>query len=236
MLNYAHRGASDYAPENTISSFYMGLVLGANAIETDVRRCGSGELILFHDNTVERITDGTGLVCEKTLAELKQLKVFANATTKFYDRIPTYQEFLEIFSGYDIKFAIELKGPDVEDETYALSKQYGILHKTTFTSGSFERLKRMKELDPSVRIGWLVQDPQDEHLEKLLSIEGEEICPRACFTTEESVRKWRDLGLGVRVWYIENVRMMKEMCRLGVDGMTINYPDRLVSYLSTHRD
>ena len=51
MLNYAHRGASDYAPENTISSFYMGLVLGANAIETDVRRCASGEVILFHDST-----------------------------------------------------------------------------------------------------------------------------------------------------------------------------------------
>ena len=188
MLNYAHRGASDYAPENTISSFYMGLLLGANAVETDVRRCGSGEIVLFHDSAVDRVTDGTGLVCEKSIDELKQLKVFANATSKFFDRIPTYQEFLEIFSGYDIKFAIELKGPDVEDDTYALSRQYGILHKTTFTSGSFERLKRMKEKDPSVRIGWLVQDPQDEHLERLLSIGGEEICPRAGYTTADSGR------------------------------------------------
>lgn len=231
MINYAHRGASDYAPENTISSFYMGLLLGANGIETDVRRCGSGELVLFHDTLLDRVTDSSGIVPKKSLEELKQVKVYGGCTSGFYDRIPTYREFLENFAKYDINFAIELKGPGVEEDTLALSEEFGILHKTTFTSGAFERIAKMKELNPKVRIGWLVQNPEDEHLEKLLSIGGEEICPRALYTTEESMKKWRGLGLGVRCWYVENTQMMVKMCQLGVDGMTINYPDRLVSYL-----
>ena len=115
MINYAHRGASEYAPENTLSSFYMGLQLGANGIETDVQRTKDGVLVLFHDDTVDRVTNGVGKLCDYTLDELKELKVFGNSTTGFYDRIVTFREFLEKFSNYDIQFAIELKGPGVEE-------------------------------------------------------------------------------------------------------------------------
>ena len=62
MINYAHRGASEYAPENTLSSFYLGLLQGANGIETDVQRTKDGVLVLFHDNTLDRVTDSTGRV------------------------------------------------------------------------------------------------------------------------------------------------------------------------------
>ena len=117
MINYAHRGASEYAPENTLSSFYLGLLQGANGIETDVQRTKDGVLVLFHDPTIDRVTNGTGNLCDYTLEELKALKVTANVTNTFYDRIVTLREFLEKFASYDINFAIELKVEGVEEET-----------------------------------------------------------------------------------------------------------------------
>ncbi|MBR7165849.1 MAG: glycerophosphodiester phosphodiesterase [Clostridia bacterium] len=144
MINYAHRGASEYSPENTLSSFYLGLIQGANGIETDVRRTKDGELVLFHDSKLSRVTDGDGLLAEHTLAELKKLRVYGNSTNTFYDRIPTYREFLEHFASYDIRFAIELKAEDIEADVLRLSKEFGILEKTTFTSSHFDYLKKLK--------------------------------------------------------------------------------------------
>ena len=238
MINYAHRGASEYAPENTLSSFYLGLMQGANGIETDVRRTSDGHLVLFHDSKLDRVTDGVGLLSEHTLAELKELKVKGNSCNGFYDRIPTYREFLEHFSKYNIRFAIELKASDIEADVLSLSKEYGIFERTTFTSSKLEYLANLKKLDPSARIGWLlgwkVDEITEEDADRLLSIGGEEICPIENLTTEESVLSWRRRGLGVRAWGIKDVSAMKRMCALRVDGMTVNFPDRLCQYLSAH--
>ena len=109
MINYAHRGASEYAPENTLSSFYLGLLQGANGIETDVQRTKDGILILFHDDMLERVTNSTGFISDYTFNELKRIKVYGESVSDFYDGIVSLEEFLQRFSGYDINFAIELK-------------------------------------------------------------------------------------------------------------------------------
>lgn len=146
MINYAHRGASEYAPENTLSSFYLGLLQGANGIETDVQRTKDGVLVLFHDDTINRVTDGSGALSDYTFNELKKLKIYGNSTTSFYDRIVTLKEFLEKFSFYDIQFAIELKGAGVEEETLSMVKEVGVFEKTTFTSFNFDYIKKLKNL------------------------------------------------------------------------------------------
>ena len=231
MINYAHRGASEYAPENTFSSFYLGLLQGANGIETDVQKTKDGVLVLFHDGTLDRVSDHCGKLNEFTLDELKQVKIFGNSTTGFYDRIVTLREFLEKFSHYNIKFAIELKGEDVEKETLEMVKEFGIMDKTTFTSFNFQYVKKIKELDSSARIGWLTSSTDDEAIAGLLEIGGEEIAPKAELVTEELMEKWRNAGLGVRAWGVSSIALMKKMCCLGVDGMTVNFPDRLQEFL-----
>ena len=233
IINYAHRGASEYAPENTLSSFYLGLVQGANGIETDVQRTKDGVLVLFHDDTVDRVSDGQGELCDFTLAELQKLKIHGNNTCGFYDKILTLEEFLEKFSNYDISFAIELKGEGVEEETLAMVKRFGIFEKTTFTSFEFDYIKKIKELDPNARVGFLTQNTCEEHIEQLISIGGEEIAPRANEITEESIALYRSCGLGVRAWGVQSIELMKKMCALKVDGMTVNFPDRLFAYLNT---
>lgn len=231
MINYAHRGASEYAPENTLSSFYLGLQQGANGIETDVQKTKDGVLVLFHDSTVDRVSDGSGKLCDYTWEELKKLKIYGNSTTGFYDRIVTLREFLEKFSRYDISLAIELKGEDVEAETLAMVKEFGVMSKTTFTSFRFPYIQKIKELDPSARVGWLTSATDDEAIRSLLSIHGEEMAPKAETITEELMQKWRNAGLGVRAWGVSNITLMKKMCLLRVDGMTVNFPDRLHQYI-----
>ena len=233
MINYAHRGASEYAPENTLSSFYLGLLQGANGVETDVQKTRDGVLILFHDDTLDRVTDHTGKVADYTWEELKKVKVYGNCTTGFYDRIITFREFLEKFASYDIQFAIELKGPDVERETLELVQEFGIMEKTTFTSFKYDYVATAKKLCPNARIGWIVSNVTDEVIEKLLAIGAEEIVPKADPLTPEQVKLCRDAGLGVRGCCVHTLALMRKMCEFGVDGMTVNFPDRLREYLSS---
>ena len=233
MINFAHRGASEYAPENTLSSFYLGLLQGANGIETDVQRTKDGVLVLFHDDTVDRVTDGSGKLCDFTLEELKKLKIYGNNTTGFCDRIVTLREFLEKFSNYDITFAIELKGAGVEEETLSMIEEFGIMEKTTFTSFKFDYIKKIKELNKNARVGWLTDDITDDAVERLKEIGGEEICPKAETVTNNLMKKWRSESLGVRAWGVSDVSPMKKMCDLKVDGMTVNFPDRLFQYINS---
>jgi glycerophosphoryl diester phosphodiesterase len=232
MINYAHRGASEYAPENTLSSFYLGLIQGANGIETDVRKTKDGVLVLFHDSTLDRVSNGSGNVCDYTYEELKSIEIYGKVTNGFYDRIVTLREFLEKFHSYDINFAIELKGEGVEEETLAMVKEYGIMNKTTFTSFTFEFIKKIKELDSTARVGWLTSSTDDEAVEQILQIGGEEIAPKAQTITAELMKKWRGAGLGVRAWGVSNIELMEKACQLGVDGMTVNFPDKLRDYLA----
>lgn len=235
MINYAHRGASEYAPENTLSSFYLGLLQGANGIETDVQKTKDGVLVLFHDDTLDRVSNKQGKLCDYTWDELKNIEIYGNCTTGFYDRIVTLKEFLEKFSKYDINFAIELKGADVERETLEMVKEFGIMKKTTFTSFRYEYIKKIKEIDSSARVGWLTSSVDDETINALLEIGGEEIAPKAELVTEELMKKWRKAGLGVRAWGVLNISLMKKMCALDVDGMTVNFPDRLQEYLLSNK-
>ncbi|OGQ97457.1 MAG: hypothetical protein A2284_15925 [Deltaproteobacteria bacterium RIFOXYA12_FULL_61_11] len=100
-LNIAHRGASTLAPENTLTAFHLAVVCGADMIELDVQRTIDGELVVFHDHHVSRLTNGHGLVVRQTLANLRRLSIRC-------EQIPTLQEVLERFSGH-LGLNIELK-------------------------------------------------------------------------------------------------------------------------------
>jgi glycerophosphoryl diester phosphodiesterase len=145
--------------------------------------------------------------------------------------VVTFREFLEKFACYDITFAIELKGPGVEEDSLNLIKEFGVMDKTVFTSFKFDYIKKIKEIDKSAKVGWLVFVDDENATEKLLSIGGDEMCPMAEKVTPELMKEWRDAGLDVRAWGVTSVALMKKMCEMGVDGMTVNFPDRLFQYM-----
>lgn len=222
--NYAHRGASEYFPENTLLSFYSGICMGADGIETDVRQTRDGALVLFHDRTLMRMTGEAGTPEDCTLSELRNLRVKKNG---FCERIVTLKEFLEKFSHFDLTFAIELKGEGVEEDTARLLQNYRLSEKTVVTSFSREYLERFRTAAPQFQIGYLTSEVTEETLSFLRAIGAEELCPKAEAVTPEKVALWHEMGFRVRAWGVSDTELMRRAYLAGVDGMTVNFPDRL---------
>lgn len=232
FINYAHRGASEYMPENTLLSFYTGISMGANGIETDVRRTKDGVLVLFHDNTITRVTGEEGSIADYTLEELQQFTVKKDG---FEDKIVPFEEFLQKFSWRDLTFAIELKEDGTEEEVAELIRRYNAVEKTVVTSFHFEYIQKIKAYAPELRVGWLTKEITEEKLEMLKEIGGSEICPMASTVTPELVEYWHSLGLNVRAWGVTKSEYMRQVYDAGADGMTINFPDWLTRYIERTR-
>jgi len=230
MINYAHRGASTYYPENTLSAFYAGVDMGANGIETDVQKTKDGVLVLFHDDTVDRVTNGTGAVSDHTYAELLELTV-SNGEYGRNDKITTFEDFLRYFGWRDLTFAIELKQKETEKEVIAMLDKYGMREKTIITSFDFENLVRVKQIAPEYKVGYLYGPDVKDAPEKLAGIGGEQLCPKAETITPEMVEKFRGMGYSVRAWGVKNEEIMAYAVHCNVDGMTVNFPDKLNTLL-----
>ena len=227
---YAHRGASEYAPENTMSSFFLGLSMGANGIETDIRKTKDGVLVLFHDDTLDRVTGNSGNVAGITYDELCRLRVI-NANNGKSDIIPRLEDFLHYCGSQEVHLALELKAPDIESEVFAMVKKYHLENRVTVTSFSLDYLVALKQAYPEAKLGYLTTDFDDELLAKMKELKIYQLCPKGDILTPEKVAKWHKAGFEVRAWGINNVSVMKHAYDCGVDGMTVNFPDRLIEYV-----
>lgn len=231
FVNYAHRGASSYYPENTLSSFQAGLSMGANGIETDVHKTKDGVLVLFHDDKLDRVTDGQGPITDYTYEELLRLTV-RNAETGRTDKLLSLEDFLKAFAHLDLTFAIELKQAFIEQETIDMLSRYGMRGKTILTSFTFENLARAKAYAPDWKVGLLfslarMPDP----VSLIQSISGEQLCPYAPDLTQELADQYHALGYSVRAWGVKDEKIMKQVIACGADGMTVNFPDKLHALL-----
>ena len=229
FINYAHRGASEYCPENTLLSFYTGLHMGANGIETDVQLTSDGVAVLFHDNALTRVTGESGSVKDYTL---RQLKTFWVKKNNLKDRIITLDEFFEKFKDFDLTFAIELKGDGTALPTAELIKKHSVQEKVVATSFKYNELLDIHKAIPTLKLGYLnLGEVTDELLQKMKSDGINEICPEAPFITAENCKKWHAMGFNVRAWGVKDTSVMKELLSADVDGMTVNFPDKLTQAL-----
>ena len=229
FVNYAHRGASSYAPENTMSAFRLGLEMGANGIETDVQRTKDGVLVLFHDDTLARVTGQPGSVKDYTYAELQEFSVTVHGQS---DRIPTLEEFLQAFGTLNLTFAIELKQPFTEADTVAMLEKYGMKEKTVITSFQLDCLMRARACTGDYRLGYLAMDLNPLTLPVMEAIGIREICPKAPLVTAALVEDFHSKGYSVRAWGVSNEDLMKAVYDAGADGMTVNFPDKLTAYIA----
>jgi glycerophosphoryl diester phosphodiesterase len=228
MINYAHRGASEYAPENTLSSFYLGLFCGANGIETDVQKTKDGVLVLFHDDTMDRVTGQTGCVADYTYQELLAFDVKKGDITA---KITTLEAFLQRYADKDLTFAIELKEAGIEKETADLIYKYNAQDKVIITSFKYDAIAQMKKCAPDLRRGYLLFKLDQKTRKEVEELELYEICPKGDDVTKEEVEEFHKKGYGVRAWGMTNTDIMIETIKKGVDGMTVNFPDKLTEYL-----
>jgi glycerophosphoryl diester phosphodiesterase len=231
FVNYAHRGASQYIPENTMISFRLGLEQGANGIETDVHITKDGVAVLFHDDTIDRVTNGKGNVTDYTYDELLGFDVIKG---EYKAKIPTLREFLDEFADRDITLAIELKQCGIAEAVIDMLREYHVVKKTVITSFHYGELKRAAVYGKEFRFGHLTSDVSKEHTLELIADKISEICPKATTVTEDPslVANWHKLGLNVRAWGVSNEEIMRGVLAAGVDGMTVNFPDKLAALLN----
>lgn len=231
FINYAHRGASAYAPENTLYSFYLALWQGANGIETDVRKTKDGVLVLFHDAALDRVSTGSGDISNYTYADLREIQIVGGKDNSIYDRIVRLEDFLRHFMFRKLAFAIELKQVNIEKETIDMLERFHACEKVTLTSFDFQSIKNAKAYCPKYRVGYLTPVVDDNVFDMMREIKGEEVCPNAQTITKDLVERCHQLGFSVRAWGVSDENLMASIYELGVDGMTVNFPDLLVKYL-----
>ncbi len=230
FINYAHRGASACAPENTMSAFRLGLTMGANGIETDVQRTKDGVLVLFHDRTLRRVTGAEGSIQDHTYDELLALKVHGGGTA---DAIVRFSDFLHAFSEHEIGFAIEIKQEHIETEIIDLLESYHMCEKTILTSFMMDSLVRAKHYAPQYKAGYLAREIDPSLLKMLKEIGVEQICPDAAQLTPDLVKTLHQQGFSVRAWGVKTEELMKKVYDAGADGMTVNFPDKLTAYIAS---
>lgn len=232
-INYAHRGASEYAPENTFSAFHLGVEMGADGIETDIQRTKDGVLVLFHDSTALRVLGREESISHFTYDELLAMDLGAfKQIPKYYgERIVTFDDFLRYFGKKDLQFAIEIKQVGVEAEALALVNQHGVRDKVIFTSFHWESLVALREADATISLGFLTERVEEDLLNRMKALNFGQICPRIDDLDAASVALARSHGFSVRTWGIKTTELMQRAIDLAVDGMTINFPDKLTCAL-----
>lgn len=225
MLRIGHRGAKAHVAENTLASFQQALNLGADGIELDVHVSADGELVVIHDFTVDRTTNGTGEVHKLTLTEMKHLKVEGTHT------IPTLDEVMDAVRKKCF-INIEMKGrhtaQPVADfvERYVNEKGYSY---ADFIVSSFQReeLQNISSINSNVRLGILTQASVKQAMQWAEEFSAKAIHPHFSLLTESNVKKAKDAGFKIYTWTVNDQEDIDRVKAYGVDGIISDYPERL---------
>ncbi|MER2116321.1 MAG: glycerophosphodiester phosphodiesterase family protein [Solibacillus isronensis] len=235
VSNVAHRGATAYSPENTIAAFNLAVDMKADYIEIDVQRSKDGELVLIHDTTVDRTTDGTGKVGDLTFEELRSLDAGSWKGEQFAgEPIPTFEEILDLYRG-KVGILIELKAPElypgIEEQVTAALIERNLdkpqNEKIIIQSFNFESIKKMDQLLPKVPIGVLTSNRADTTLEALkeFSTYADWFNPSYGVVTEELVNQVHSLGMQIGSWTVRSQEAADFLFEMGVDAIISDYPD-----------
>ncbi|TNF33622.1 MAG: glycerophosphodiester phosphodiesterase [Gammaproteobacteria bacterium] len=227
MLCIGHRGARGHAPENTLLSIRTALQLGAKAIEIDVYCC-EGELVVIHDDTVDRTTNGHGPIDRFTLADLRQLDAGKG------ERIPLLHEVMDLLEG-KAAINIELKGTGTAAPTAAMIDHYRQRgwHEDTILVSSFDwsLLAEFRQLDGHSRIGLLTEHAYSPRLDEATQQLGS--CAWHCHLSHATTTMRQQAHTQQQALYVYTVNAaddIQRMQQLGVDGVFTDYPERAIPY------
>jgi glycerophosphoryl diester phosphodiesterase len=243
----AHRGGRGLWPENTIFAFRRAVEMGVDALELDVRGSADGELVVLHDERVDRTTNGKGRVQDLSWAELKSLDAGhhwtadAGGTYPYRQRnirIPRLQEVLQEFSGVPMSIEIKQESPPILAPFCAALRSAGLGPRVLVSSFKSDLVKAFRaacpEMATSATAGeatlfWALEQVFSSRLYSP---------PCGSFQVPEQTGKFRVVdrgfvaaahaqGLSVHVWTVNDLAAMQRLVALGVDGIITDYPDRL---------
>ncbi len=233
MLAIAHRGASAYAPENTRAAFDLAIRMGSSMIETDVQLTRDGELVLIHDDLVDRTSDGSGPVADHTLADLRGLDFgswFGAGSGP--ERVVTVAEFWIEFLPR-IPTCLEIKDPlatDVLLQFFGSAEHAGDrLHITSFSWLAVVRARAAL----TTTVGFLSRTFNADLIDRCAENGFDQVCPPVHLLDAGLVDLAHRRGLAVRAWGIRERPDVDRLFETGADGATTNWPDWITERSAT---
>lgn len=236
---FGHRGASAYAPMNTIPAFELAASMGAQAIELDVWLSKDDELVIIHDATVDHTTNGTGYVWDKTLAELKSLRASHKFTNEYPQaQIPTLDEVFEavgqkLIVNVEIKFDPGMRS-GVEAAVAACIYQHGMERRTLISSFHPQVLYNFRQVAPDIPIAFLHEPSTDAEawpMVEALGLRFEVLHPHHSQIDEAYMDFARTNDLLVNTWTVNDPDRAMELMMLGVNGLCSDVPDVMLALL-----
>ncbi|EMQ2590132.1 glycerophosphodiester phosphodiesterase [Listeria monocytogenes] len=223
---FAHRGSSGTHPENTIPAMKAAILSGADGIELDIHVLKSGELIVMHDERVDRTTNGSGFLKDYTLSEVKKLVI----GKRFFRKIcvPTLEEIFKLVSGSDIILNIELKTDvfeyeGIEQKVLKLAEKFPQV-KRMYSSFNPDTLVRLRELDPTAKLALITH----ENLEEVLSLH-EKIQLDAVHPPVKAMKNPVLKQIAARYWTVNKEEAIARFLDANAKGMMTDFPERAVA-------
>lgn len=219
-----HRGAAGVMPENTIKGFRYAIELGVDYVECDLHLTRDRQLVVIHDSTVNRTTNGQGAIRDLTAARIRSLDAGQG------EQVPTLDEVLETVRD-QVHLLIELKGIGVEQAAVEAVKAHGMEEDVTFSSFALERLAAVRAMGKHYRLRAILPNPTDFELARAVELQAVGIDVRYTNVCLRVVEAAHTMGLEVLAWNPDRWREQQAMIALGVDGVSSNRPDILLENL-----
>ena len=224
-LVIGHRGAMGHETENTLASIQKAMDLGVDMIEIDVFKIKSGEIVVFHDDTVDRIANGSGQIEEFNITDMRKLTLDGG------HKIPMLQEVLRLIDN-KVALNIELKGDGTADRVNFITSSYiqrqgWSPENFIISSFKWNELEDMRGYNDSIQIAVLTSDDPLKAIEKAKELKATAINPHFETLTQENVNQMHEEGLKVYTWTVNEPADIEKMKSFGVDGIITNYPERV---------
>lgn len=232
---FAHRGASGDAPENTLEAFSLAMKQGADGIELDVQLTKDGELVVVHDETIDRVSDGKGFVRDYTLEELRNFSFHNRMEDYIGVTIPTLREVLQLVKPSSLEVNIELKTgifwyEGIERKTLDIVKETGMQQRVIYSSFNHYSVQKIRELDEAAQTAYLYSDVILD-VEKYARETGVSGIHPALYHVgmADFIKRYKESGLKVRVWTVNEEIHMKSLLNEGIEAIITNYPKRAIA-------
>ena len=230
-LVWAHRGASGYAPETPLAAFQKAVDLGADGVELDIQLTKDDQIVVIHDETIDRTSDGKGWVKDYTLEELRAFNYNRTKPEYKHADIPTMREVFELLKPTGLFINIEIKTgvvfyEKIEEKILALTKEMGMEDRVCYSSFNHYTVTRIHELKPDAEVGFLYADgPID--MPSYGVKHGVNALHPALYNLQYDgfVKECKEKGLKLNVWTVNERPYMEMCCQYGVDAIITNYPD-----------
>jgi glycerophosphoryl diester phosphodiesterase len=234
----AHRGASAYAPENTLPAFALAHKMGVTEVELDAQLTCDGQIVLCHDTTLERYGHGPRTVEAMRWDELAGLDMGAWFSPYLYGgtRLLALPHLFDVYHDL-LVYHIEIKGtaPELPEAVHAALGLYGLYHRAVITSFSAAALAAVRALDDQIRLGWLVRTLDAEAIAQARDLQLFQLCPLAAEVNAHAVARAQQVVPEVRAWGLAGettqgraakvMALIRQVVDAGCTGMTLDWPD-----------